>query len=206
MALNIHADAGPSSGIQSAPDLILVDAPLARNGQTLEGILVGPRQPNSLFAPKELSFAGPPRGDPVDRERLKSLRERFERWDEQVKDCSEADVDGCFARLVTALHRPPFVDFAKRKTLPRHVPTDRHDPIALIVTAVQLLHDALPNVGRQRCIDTDRLAYVRARLLDAERVQVAPRDARFSALKLLSSTIATVLERLDERWAHLEAH
>jgi len=204
MALDIQAVAGPSSGLEMAPEPILIDAPVARNGQTLEGILVGPRQPNSLFDAKELSFAGPPQGS-VERDRVKALHDRFERWSQEVADSCEVEVDSTFARVITSLHHSPSRDIANRKTLPRHVPSDRQDPIALIVTAVQLLHDALPSsTARRRCLDRDRLAYVHARLLDAERVQVSVRDARFAALKLLSSTVAEVIDKIDGCWAQLE--
>jgi len=167
------ADASPQKCNEFRSNPYLSAPPFARNGHALEGIVHGPRQPGSLFDEGELSFAPPPSADSREQMATKRVYDMFARWLAHMEKCDEVEVEDCFARLVNTVHCPPARDYAQRKSLPKHVPSDRRDPIALVVTAVQLIHDAVGDArwGRGRA-DMHLLRYVQARLAEAERVQV----------------------------------
>jgi hypothetical protein len=178
-----------------------VDAPLAFNGESLEGIMGEERLSGSLFSSELLCFPAAPRAESSCYKRAKRLKELFEDWREKVEACEPEALDFLVMRLVFALHHenePPFRDFARSKRLPKHVAKDRRDPISLLVTAVQLLHDGLPHRPRgRRSLDVGRFVYVLDRLREASLVKVAARDMRFDALDALSDFVAAVIAKHD---------
>lgn len=179
----------------------LLDAPLAYNGETLEGIMHEERLHGSLFASELLFFLAAPTTGSTCYKRAKRLKERFEEWREQVEACEPEALDFLVMRLVFALHRhnqPPIRDFARSKRLPKKVANDRRDPISLLVTGVQLLHDGLPyrSLGR-KSLDVDRFVYVHDRLREAPLVQVVTRDMRFDALTAFTDFVAAVIAKHD---------
>lgn len=178
-----------------------LDAPLAYNGETLEGIMDEERLHGSLFASELLSFPAAPKADSSCYKRAKRLKERFEEWREQVEACEPEALDFLATRLVFALHHhnePPFRDFARSKRLPKKIAKDRRDPISLLVTAVQLLHDGLPYRPRGRkSLDVGRFVYVHDRLREAPLVQVVTRDMRFDALTAFTDFVAAVIAKHD---------
>ena len=180
--------------------------PIAFNGQTLEGILDSNRLPNSLIEPEFLSFASVPKVGSTAFKQSERLIKQFEDWQEEIDLCDEPMLDLKLKQLITALHQPPRRNFALRKSLPEHVAEDRRDPIALIVTAVQLLEEAIPEPRRRRRhLDVERFEYVYDHLREAELVQVSPKDIRFEALTALSATLSVVIAKLDrDCWACVE--
>ncbi len=175
--------------------------PVAYNGQTLEGILWDERIPGSLLPCESLSFAGAPKAGSTCFKQSMRLKELFEEWLEPLQVCDPVELDFTAMRFVYSLHQHnllPRRDFASRKSLPKHVANDRRDPIALIVTAVQLLHDALPSRGQGRAmLDIGRFVYVLDRLREAELAQVSRRDVRFDALKALSAFVGAAVAKHD---------
>jgi hypothetical protein len=200
---NESADVGAldaAEPIRRSPATLL-DAPLAYNGEMLEGIMDEERLRGSLLSSELLSFPAPPKAESSCYKRAKRLKGQFEEWREKVEACEPEALDFLVMRLVFALHHhneAPFRDFARSKRLPKHVAKDRRDPISLMVTAVQLLHDGLPHRPRgRRSLDVGRFVYVLDRLREASLVQVATRDMRFDALAVFTDFVAAVIAKHD---------
>ena len=194
----------PTSKCKTATPRISADpvrVPVANNGQTLEGIMDEDRIPGSLFPPEMLSFAKPPKAASSCYKKCRCLTDLFGEWRDKIEACDQVELESILTRLVYALHQQhqqPFRNFAQRKSLPLHVAGDRRDPVALIITAVQLLHDGLPCRREGRvALDFDRFVYVLDRLREAALVQVARYDARFDALKAFADFVAAVVARYD---------
>lgn len=172
--------------------------PVAHNGQTMEGILDEERMPNALLP---VTFVSAPEAGTICHRRAKRLKSQFEGWLDKLLGCDPVSLDFTVMQSVYSLHLYSGLtrrDFAASKSLPKHIADDRRDPIALIVTAVQLLHDAVPRqtYGRGK-IEIDRFEYVLDRLREAELVQISQNDVRFEALKALSAFVAEVVAKYD---------
>lgn len=177
--------------------------PMACNGQSLEGIVDGPRLAGSLFDSSELSLAQPPMPKTTDYKRYERWLEQFEEWKLHAEKCEAPAIMFLVTRLLYPLHNLPFRDFSRRKSLPKYVPNDRQDPTALCVTGILILHESLPVWQKgELLLQLDRFLYVYDRLREAELVQVSRNDIRFMMLKALAAFVEAVIAKAGEpSWA-----